>query len=543
MHRVEGQIVDVVQGKIFPGAVLFDQSKILEIKHLKEAPSQYVMPGLIDAHVHIESSMLVPSEFARVAVRHGTVGTVSDPHEIGNVLGVEGVLYMIENGKKVPFYFHFGAPSCVPATKFETAGAEIGVADVKRLLEMPEVIYLSEMMNYPGVIHGDSEVMAKIRVAQELGKAVDGHAPGLRGKDLDAYLAAGITTDHECFTYEEGKEKLEKGMKVLIREGSAARNFAALIPLLREYPERIMFCTDDMPDGLEEGHINKLVARAINEGYDPMAAIRAATLNPVEHYGLKTGLLQVGDPASFIVVKDLKSFDILQTYIQGQKVAENGVCLFEGPSVECVNRFDRQPIGLKDLQVRADEGLVHVIEAIDGELITKKGVYAPKIDKGYVVSDPSRDLLKLVVVNRYRQAPVAVALIKNFGLKRGALGASVAHDSHNVIAVGVTDEELFLAVNSLIEAKGGLAVVDGTQVDLLKLPVAGLMSDRPSHEVSKLNRQLQKRAKALGCPLQAPFVTLSFMALLVIPDLKLSDLGLFDGRHFAFTPLSAEFQA
>jgi adenine deaminase len=486
--------------------------------------------------------MLVPSEFARVAVRHGTVGTVSDPHEIGNVLGVDGVLYMIENGKKVPFSFHFGAPSCVPATKFETAGAEIGVADVKRLLEMPEVIYLSEMMNYPGVIHGDAEVMAKIRVAHELGKVVDGHAPGVRGKDLDAYLAAGITTDHECFTYEEGKEKLEKGMKVLIREGSAARNFAALIPLLREYPGQIMFCTDDMPDGLEEGHINKLVARAINEGYDPMAAIRAATLNPVEHYGLKTGLLQVGDPASFIVVKDLKSFDVHQTYIKGHKVAENGVCLFEGPQVECVNRFDRQPIGLEDLQVRAEAGSIHVIEAIDGELITKKGIYAPKIDKGFAISDPSRDILKLVVVNRYRKAPVAVAFIKNFGLKRGALAASVAHDSHNVIAVGASDEELLLAVNSLIEAKGGLALVDGKRLDLLKLPVAGLMSDRPSHEVSKLNRELQNKAKDLGCKLQAPFVTLSFMALLVIPDLKLSDLGLFDGKRFDFTTLTSEFQ-
>lgn len=540
MQTVEGQIVDVIHGTIYPGAVVFDEGKILEIKRLKEAPRQYVMPGLIDAHVHIESSMLVPSEFARVAVRHGTVGTVSDPHEIGNVLGVDGVLYMIENGQQVPFYFHFGAPSCVPATRFETAGAEINVADVKRLLEMPEILYLSEMMNYPGVIQADPEVMAKIRAAHELGKKVDGHAPGLRGAELDAYLAAGISTDHECFTYEEGKEKLEKGMKVLIREGSAARNFAALIRLLREYPEQIMFCTDDMPDGLEDGHINQLLARAIQEGYDPMAAIRAATLNPVKHYGLKTGLLQIGDPATFIVVKDLESFQILQTWIKGQKVAEKGVCLFEGPPVGCVNFFDRQPISLEDLQVKAAGNSLKVIEAIDGELITKQGMYPPKIENGFVVSDPSRDLLKMVVVNRYQEAPVAVGFIKNFGLKRGALAGSVAHDSHNVIAVGASDEELLLAVNSLIEAKGGLAVVDGTHVDLLKLPVAGLMSDRPSHEVSKLNRQLQKRAKALGCPLKAPFVTLSFMALLVIPELKLSDLGLFDGKSFVFESLQKE---
>lgn len=537
MQRVEGQIVDVVQGKIFPGAVLFDQGKIIEIQPLSTAPQRWVMPGLIDAHVHIESSMLVPSEFARVAVRQGTVGTVSDPHEIGNVLGVDGVLYMIENGKQVPFYFHFGAPSCVPATKFETAGAEIGVAEVKRLLEMPEVLYLSEMMNYPGVIHADPEVMAKIRCAHELGKRVDGHAPGVRGKDLDAYLAAGISTDHECFTYEEGKEKLEKGMQVLIREGSAARNFAALIPLLAEYPERIMFCTDDMPDGLEEGHINLLVARAIREGHDPISAIRAATFNPVKHYGLKTGLLQVGDPATFIVVKDLQSFEVLQTYIKGQKVAENGVCLFEGPSVKCVNRFDRKPIQIADLQIEASGNLINVIEAIDGELITRHVSYPAQVENGFVVSDPSRDLLKMVVVNRYREAPVAVGFIKNFGLKKGALAASVAHDSHNVIAVGATDEELLLAVNSLIAAKGGLAVVDGKQVDLLQLPVAGLMSDRPSAEVSQLNRKLQKKAKELGCHLQAPFVTLSFMALLVIPDLKLSDLGLFDGRNFAFQEL------
>lgn len=540
MEKLQGQIVDVVSGKIFPGEISFENGRILAIDHLQSAPSVYLLPGLIDAHVHIESSMLVPSEFARVAVRHGTVGTVSDPHEIGNVLGIDGVQYMIENGKTVPFSFHFGAPSCVPATKCETAGATIDASQIRTLLGNNEILYLSEMMNYPAVIHKESEVMEKIAAAHSAGKLIDGHAPCVRGKALDAYISAGITTDHECISYEEGKEKIEKGMKVLIREGSAAKNFAALIPLLKEYPERIMFCTDDMPDGLEEGHINLLVARAIREGYDPMSAIRAATLNTVRHYGLKTGLLQVDDPATFIVVKDLQNFEVMATYIDGKKVAENGTCLFSGPPVKPLNQFNRKPLVLDDLKVSAGKGRLRTIVAIDGELITKEEFYEPKIENGSIVQDLERDLLKLVVVNRYHNAPPTIAFIKNFGLKRGALAESIAHDSHNVIAVGANDADLLRAINSVIETKGGMAVADGNEVLLLPLPVAGLMSDQSSEVVAKIAHRLYEKARSLGCPLTAPFVTLSFMALLVIPELKLSDLGLFDGRTFAFTNIQEE---
>ena len=537
MEKVSGQIVDVVAGRIFPGEVSFENGRITSVRELKEAPPVWILPGFVDAHVHIESSMLVPSEFARVAVRHGTVGTVSDPHEIANVLGLEGVRYMVDNGRTVPFHFYFGAPSCVPATAFETAGAKIDATGIAELFRSKAASYLSEMMNYPGVIQRHPEVMEKIQIAHQFSKPVDGHAPQVRGTNLDAYISAGITTDHECVTLEEGREKIRKGMKVLIREGSAAKNYAALIPLLKEAPDKVMFCTDDMPDGLEEGHINLLVSRAIREGYSPIDAIRAATLNPVRHYGLNTGLLQAGDPATFIVMSNLEKGQVIATYIDGRKVAENGLCLFEGPKVECINAFHCRPIALSDLEIPAKKEWVRVIEAIDGELITREGLYKPKIVEDKVVSDPDRDLLKLVVVNRYKSVKPAVALIKNFGLKRGAIAESVAHDSHNVIAVGASDAELLLAINRVIEAKGGIAVADGKSVDILELPVAGLMSDQESQQVSQKTKALGVKAKALGCQLKAPFVTLSFMALLVIPELKLSDLGLFDGRKFTFTSL------
>jgi len=537
MPSISGQIVDVVAGEIYPGTVSFDNDRIVEIKKIAEAPNLYIMPGLVDAHIHIESTMLVPSEFARVAVVHGTVATVSDPHEIGNVIGVDGVIFMIENGKTVPFNFYFGAPSCVPATVFETAGATIDAEGVKKILERDDVVYLSEMMNYPGVINKDPEVMKKIEIAKKLGKLVDGHAPGLRGQALDAYIAAGITTDHETFTYEEGEEKLKKGMKVIIREGSAARNFEALIPLLDKYPDHIMFCTDDQMEGFENGHMNLFLRRAVARGSTPMAAIRACTRNPVFHYGLKTGLLQVGDPATFIVAKDLKDFRILETYINGDIVACKGRCLFETKKIKVPNHFKCSPVTAEQIEVKAEGKKIRVIEAIDGELITREVIADAKIIDGYAVSDTKKDILKLVVVNRYKDAPPAVAFIKNIGLKHGAIGSTVAHDSHNIIATGVDDASIVKAINLLIQSKGGLVVVDEEESLILPLPVAGLMSTEPGEKVAEKFAMLDKKAKELGATLQAPFMTLSFMALLVIPDLKLSDKGLFNGKEFTFVSL------
>jgi adenine deaminase len=536
MH-ISANIVDVVAGEIYPGTLHHADGVIERIVRDDARYDTYVMPGFIDAHVHIESSMLVPSEFARMAVVHGTVGTVSDPHEIGNVLGVEGVDYMIDNGRTVPFKFAFGAPSCVPATAFETAGDEIGVEQVRALLARPEIRYLSEMMNYPGVIHGDPMVHAKIRAAHDAGKPVDGHAPAVRGEALRAYVAAGISTDHESFQLDEAEEKIALGMKILIREGSAAKNYDALLPLVARYPDRCMFCSDDKhPDDLLVGHIDALVRRTIASGVDPMIAIRCATLNPVRHYALDVGLLQPGDPADFIEVDSLDRFGVLRTVIDGRPVFANGASLIDRVDVPIVNRFATTPRRVEELRIDAGAGMIRAIDAIDGQLVTGSFEASPKIEGGALVSDAERDILKLVVVNRYHDAQPAIAFIRGFGLQRGALASSVAHDSHNIIAVGVDDESICRAVNAIIENTGGLAVV-ADDVEALPLPVAGLMSADDGRTVAERYSTLDRRAKELGSPLRAPFMTLSFMALLVIPSLKLSDKGLFDGERFQFVPL------
>ena len=516
----------------------------------------YALPGFVDAHVHVESSLLVPAEFARLAVPHGTVATVSDPHEIGNVLGVRGVEYMLRSAARVPFKFCFGAPSCVPATPFETAGAVISAADIEALFrDHPEIGYLAEMMNWPGVLHRDADVLAKIGLAQQYGRPVDGHAPGLTGADARAYAAAGISTDHECFMAGEALDKLAAGMKILIREGSAARNFEALIDLLPEHFEHLMFCSDDKhPDTLVLGHINQLVQRAVARGQNVLQVLRVACRNPVEHYRLPVGLLQIGDPADFIVVDNLQEFNVLQTYINGALVAEYGRPLIPAAPIEVVNNFHAAPIHPEDLcieqltfnsqpktnnqQPTTDNQqpiTVNAMECFDGQLITARRVLPATIVDGQVVADPARDLLKLVVVNRYQAAPPAVAFITGFGLKRGALASSVGHDSHNITAVGCDDASLARAINLVIEAKGGLAVVgDAGEELLLPLPVAGLMSDQDGYQVAAAYAAVDARAKRLSSPLQAPFMTLSFMALLVIPSLKLSDKGLFDGEKFEF---------
>lgn len=502
-------------------------------------PGHTLLPGLIDAHVHIESSLLVPSEFARLAVRHGTVATVSDPHEIGNVLGTEGVHYMIENADRVPFKFNFGAPSCVPATPFETAGAEIDARAVAELLDREEIRYLSEMMNIPGVLNEDPEVMAKIEAARDRGKPIDGHAPGLRGEDLKAYAAAGITTDHESFERAEALEKLDAGMRIAIREGSAAKNFDELVDLIRDYPEQCMFCSDDKhPDSLLEGHIDALVRRAFTRGLDRMNILRCASVIPVLHYGLDVGLLQEGDPADLIEIDGFEAFNVLRTFINGTLVAEDGQTRIERIDARTPNTFDAAPIEPADLTVQAETDTLRVIEAINRQLVTAERRIEPTVVDGRAVADPARDLLKLVVVNRYEPAAPAVGFVTGFGLEHGALASSVAHDSHNIVAVGTNDEAICDAVNTVIEHGGGLSLEEDGAVDVLPLPVAGLMTTADGDAAAARYTRLDRRVKqSLGATLDSPYMTLSFMALLVIPELKLSDQGLFDGREFRFTPL------
>lgn len=535
-----GMIVDIVQRRIFPGTLQVEQGRIRSItEDMSAQAAGYILPGFIDAHVHIESSMLTPSEFARLAVAHGTVATVSDSHEIANVLGIDGVRYMLANARLVPFHFVFGAPSCVPATQFETAGAALTVRELELLFKEDQLKYLSEMMNFPAVLADDEQVLAKIALAHSLKKPVDGHAPGLRGAAAQKYISAGITTDHECFTFEEALEKAEMGMHIIIREGSAAQNFAALHPLIKMFPDKIMFCSDDKhPHELVEGHINQLVRRAIvEEQHDLMDVLRIACLNPIKHYGLDVGQLRVGDSADFIVVEDLKQFSLLESYITGILVAKEGKSLLASQPAPIVNNFVATAKHPADFAVAASAGPMQVIQVLPGQLVTRQILMPPKIDAGLAVADVSRDLLKLCVVNRYRPAPPAVAFVQNFGLKRGALASSVAHDSHNIIAVGCTDTELCTAVNMLIAHKGGIALVDGSAQQILPLPIAGLMSNDDGYSVARRYAALDLSAKQLGSTLPAPFMTLSFLALLVIPELKLSDLGLFDANAFQLTPL------
>lgn len=537
---IHGNYVDILARSISEARLIIAEGKIYSVEKLKDVPDAslpYIIPGFIDAHVHIESSMLVPSEFARLAVVHGTVATVSDPHEIANVCGMEGVDYMISNGASVPFKFHFGAPSCVPATGFETAGAELNAEKVKTLLKRDDIFYLSEMMNYPGVLSKEAEVMQKIKYAKALKKPVDGHAPGLLGDDALRYIQAGISTDHECFTYQEGLHKVTHGMKILIREGSAAKNFEALIGLLSDYEDDIMFCSDDKhPDSLVAGHINELCRRAAAKGIDVFKILKAACLNPVLHYRMGVGRLRPGDVADLILCRDLKEFQVLATYINGVKVAENGKSLLAPPKAAIINKFCCDKKRPEDFALKSTDGTTPVIHALDGQLITESSRESLPLADGLLWADPSRDILKITVINRYQAgAPPAVAFIKNFGLKRGALASSVAHDSHNIIAVGLDDESICDAVNLVIERQGGISFADRfnpSENHALALPVAGLMSNEDGYQIAREYTLLDLAVKKAGCTLSAPFMTLSFMALLVIPKLKLSDKGLFDGEHF-----------
>jgi len=539
--QIQGQIVDIQNRRIFAGEITVENGKIISIIEKKHEVKSYIMPGFIDSHIHIESSMLVPSEFAKIAVLHGTVATISDPHEIANVLGTAGVYYMIENGKKVPLKFHFGAPSCVPATNFETAGAVIDSEGIAALMASPDIYYLAEMMNYPGVLFDDTEVLKKIEWAKHFNKPVDGHAPGLRGEAVKKYISAGISTDHECFSFEEAEEKLSLGMKVLIREGSAAKNFEALIDLLPNNYENMMFCSDDKhPDDLIVGHINLLCARAVAKGIDVFKVLQAACVNPVYHYKMNVGLLKQNDAADFIIVENLVDFKVHQTYINGQLVANDGESFVDHVPFETPNNFNIVAKTIEDFQISGSGSKIRVIEALEGQLITNEIHHKPLIVEGQLVSDTENDILKMAVVNRYENTVPAIAFIKNFGLKKGAIASSVAHDCHNIVVVGTSDEEICNAVNLIIKNRGGVCTVNGAENKMLALPVAGIMSDKNAWETGKLYQEIDAMAKELGSNLKAPFMTLSFMALLVIPDLKLSDKGLFSGKTFSFVDLEVK---
>ncbi|AKF25252.1 adenine deaminase [Sulfurovum lithotrophicum] len=526
--EIKSNYVDIFKREIFPAKVRVEKGKIASVERIDTPCDTYILPGFVDAHIHIESSMLPPSEFARLAVCHGTVATMSDPHEIANVLGIPGVKYMRDNSEMTPFKFYFGASPCVPATTFETSGATLGADEVESLLKMPQIKYLSEVMNFPGVINGDPDMLAKIAKAKTLHKRIDGHAPGLRGDALTKYIEAGIETDHEAFSYEEGLEKLQKGMKILIREGSAAKNFEALAPLIPDYPDKLMFCSDDRhPNDLAREHIDGHVRRAVAKGYDLFDVLKIASVNPVEHYGLEVGLLRLGDAADFIVVEDLKDFNVLQTVIDGEIVARGKKPLIDSVTVETPNHFHT---GLKQAKEFALDwcAQTEVIHAIDHSLMTEEEIVN-------AASGKAEDILKITVVNRYEDAKPAVAYVHGFGLKKGAIASSVAHDSHNIIAVGCSDTLIAKAVNTIIGNRGGICAVTEEEIEVLSLPIAGLMSDKDGFEVANRYADLDRMVREdFASPLSAPFMTLSFMALLVIPELKLSDKGLFDGRSFHF---------
>lgn len=536
--EISGNIVDISNQDIFSGTIKIEKGKITEITRDNGEYKNYLISGFIDAHVHIESSMLTPSEFARIAVVHGTVAIVTDPHEIANVLGIDGIYYMLDNASKVPLKFCFGAPSCVPASPFETTGNSLDKKDIEKLLQNPRIGFLAEVMNYPGVINNNPEVVTKIDIAKKYSKPVDGHAPGLSGEALEKYVSAGISTDHECFSIEEAREKVNLGMKILIREGSAARNFDELQPLLEGHWESCMLCSDDKhPDDLVKGHINLMVKRAIAKGIDPLKVLSAASLNPVSHYNLDVGLLRVGDPADFLIVDSLEELNVLSTYVNGVEVAKNGNSLVSRIKPKIKNNFNIGPTKPSDFAVKSKGEMINVIVAVEGQLVTEKSKEKPKVSNGYAVSDVDRDILKIVVVNRYKEAKPSVAFIKNFGLKEGAIASSVAHDSHNIIAVGVSDEDICRAVNLIVKNKGGISAVGKNKEDVLPLPIAGIISDKEYGWVAKKYTEMKKTAKMLGSKLKAPYMTLSFMALPVIPCLKLSDKGLFDSEKNKFIDL------
>ena len=542
MKRIEANLIDIHTRETYGASIVINGQRITSITRNDKTYDRYVCPGLIDAHVHIESSMLIPSEFARQAVQHGCVATVSDPHEIANVLGMDGINFMIEDGNHVPFKFYWTAPSCVPATQFESSGAHLNASDLEPVIAHEQVVALGEMMNFPGVIYDDAAVGAKLAIAKKYGKPIDGHIPGVHGADLEKYVMSGISTDHECVTLAEAKEKIRLGMKILIREGSAARNFHSLHSLIATDTQEIMLCTDDShPDELlERGNINKIIKMGLAKGHSLYNLLRCCTLHPVEHYTLDVGLLRVGDPADFIVIDNPESFSVLATYIDGEVVYENGQTAFSRQSNAPVNIFRTTKITLASIRLEKQGRKVRVIEAIDGELLTNSFTAELPVEDNCIVTDVVCDILKIVVLNRYdEKAQPVVGFIKGFNLKKGAIATSIAHDSHNIIAVGVHDQDIVSAVNEIIDARGGMSVVGEGICKTLPLEYAGLMTATKGEKVANQYNAINQQTKSFGCTLSAPFMTLSFMALLVIPSLKIGDKGLFDGDRFQLTSVFA----
>ena len=530
--KVAGKLVDIHLRDIYPAVISIKGNKIESIEKLADAPDVYILPGIIDAHIHIESSMVTPGAFAMTAVKHGTCGVVSDPHEIANVLGIEGVEFMINDAKKVPLNFYFGAPSCVPATEFETNGAELNHVAIGKLLKRKDIKYLSEVMNFPGVIFEDREVEKKLICARELSKPIDGHAPGLSGESLRKYVEAGITTDHECSSFGEAKEKICMGMKILIREGSAARNLDALKELFRTDPEVLMLCSDDLhPEMLQKGHINRLIAKLISEGYNIFDIIRSATINPAEHYRLESGLLRQGDSADFILVDNLSEMNVRETWIKGKRVFEDGKVMFKYKKGTPVNTFNCSKVDEAEIRIKNSKQEIRVMVAEEGELLTRETHISPGASE-YLNADTGNDILKIVVKDRYKDSAPAVGFIKGFGLKRGAFASSIAHDSHNIISVGTNDKDIVSSINEIVRLKGGLAVSDRGNIKSIKLNIGGIMTNRSCDKIATDYTNLNHLVNSLGCTMKAPFMTLSFMALLVIPDLKIGDRGLFDVKKF-----------
>jgi adenine deaminase len=538
MNSKEGNIVDIVSKKIRKGRVFYDD-KIISIEYDSSIDDdRYILPGLVDAHVHIESSMLTPLEYAKVAVSHGVVAAVTDPHEIANVCGVEGIYYMVDSARKTPMKIWFGVPSCVPATPFETSGYAISSDQIEVLFQAGVCSHLSEMMNFPGVIFDNEEVWKKINVAKKCNKCIDGHAPMLMGEDLKKYITAGITTDHECTTLSEARAKIDLGMKIMLRQSSASRDFQHLISLISEFPDRIMFCTDDChPDDLEKGYINLLVNSALSQKYDLFDVMQGAVKTASDHYNLGLGMLQVSDCADFIVVDNLNNFNVLSTVIDGVEVYDGVQVNIVGSNEKVINNFYSNSITVHNLLVKKVASSMNVIQVVEDSLITNKIVYPLKDDEDVVESNIHDDVLKMVVLNRYIKAEVSVGFVKGFNLKKGAIAGTIAHDSHNIIAVGVDDVSIIKAISRVQFEKGALVVVDGDEEKVLSLPVAGLMSNLSCSEVVLKYNLLSKAATGLGCRLKAPFMTLAFMSLLVIPQLKLGDRGLFDVNKFEFIDL------